>query len=245
MSMVFVYAFVCILLAGIVRGFSGFAFAILVVISLSFVLPPTTIVPAVLLLEVVAGLHLLPSIWNRIHWKSIIIIVLASVVFTPLGVYLLTSVPARPMTLGLAVMTFVAAAVLATGYQLKRMPTALETAATGASAGLLNGAFGIGGPPIIIFFLGSPLALEAGRASIVASFLAMDIAGLITLFAFDLYTRESLMLTVLGLPALVIGVYVGSRLVGKLDQARARQGVLVILMGLSLLIGIRSLWGNV
>lgn len=241
MSFAYVYAFICVFLAGIVRGFSGFAFAALVVISVSFVLPPMTVVPAVLILEVIAGIHLLPSIWRTVHWQSILIIVAASVIATPFGVYVLANVPAEPMKLALAVITFVAAAVLATGYQLKRMPRPAETAATGVAAGLLNGAFGIGGPPIIVFFLGSPLALDAGRASIVASFLAMDIAGLISLFGFGMYTRESLTLTVLALPALVVGVYIGARLVGKLDERAARKGVIAILMGLSLIMGYRSL----
>ncbi len=56
------------------------------------------------------------------------------------------------------------------GLQATKMPTAMQTAATGAGAGVLNGSLGLGGPPVIVFFLGSPLALEAGRASIVAAF---------------------------------------------------------------------------
>lgn len=241
MSLVYVYAFVCVFLAGIVRGFSGFAFAALVVISVSFVLPPMTVVPAVLILEVIAGVHLLPSIWRSVHWSSIRIIVGAAILATPFGVYVLANVPAEPMKLALAVITFVAASVLLTGYQLKRMPRSGETAATGVAAGLLNGAFGIGGPPIIVFFLGSPLALEAGRASIVASFLAMDIAGLVSLFFFGMYNAESLTLTVLALPALIVGVYIGSRLVGRLDEGAARKGVIAILMILSLMMGYGSL----
>lgn len=241
MSLVYVYAFFCVLLAAVVRGFSGFAFAFIVVISLSFALPPATIIPAVFLLEVVAGVHLLPSIWRSVHWPSIRVMAVCAAVFTPVGVYVLTRVPAEPMKLALAAFGVVAALVLMSGYQLKRMPTRSETAGTGAAAGLLNGAFGIGGPPIIVFFLGSPLALEAGRASIVVSFLIMDVAALFSLFAFDLYTSESFMLSVLTLPALVVGVYIGSRLVGRLKESTARQAVLTILLAMSVATGIKSL----
>ncbi len=241
MTAIYIYAFLCVLFAGIVRGFSGFAFAFIVVISLSFVLPPATIVPAVFLLEVAAGLHLLPSIWKSIHWQSIRIMAAFAILFTPLGVYVLTNVPEEPMKLALAVFGVIAAAVLLSGYQLKRMPTSAETAATGAAAGLLNGAFGIGGPPIIVFFLGSPLALEAGRASIVAAFIVMDIAALGALFAFDLYNSESLVLSGLTLPALIIGVYIGTRMVGRLSESTARRAILVILLAMSLATGAKSL----
>jgi uncharacterized membrane protein YfcA len=241
MTAALVYAFACVFLAGIVRGFSGFGFALLAIISISFVLPPATIVPAMFALEVAAGIHLLPSIWKDIHWRSIAVIVVSAIACTPIGVYVLANVPAEPMKLALAVIVFVTAAALMAGFQMKRMPTPVETAATGAAAGLLNGAFGIGGPPIIVFFLGSPLALEAGRASIIASFLAMDIAGLPALFAFGLFTREAVALALISLPALLAGVYLGSRLVGRMSEAVARQAVLVVLMIMAVAIGFRSL----
>ena len=233
--MLHVYSFVCVLLAGIVRGFSGFAFATLAIMSLSLLLPLSTVVPAVFLLEVVAGIHLLPAVRKAVEWRSIGLVVGSSIVFTPLGVYALSSVPAEPMKVVLAVFSLISAALLFFGYQLRRMPTRAEATATGSLAGLLNGAFGIGGWPIIIFFLGSPVALAVGRASIIVSFLAMDISGLLFLFAFDLYTFDSLLLFAITLPALVVGVYLGSKLVGKMSELEARKIVLLILMGMAAL----------
>jgi uncharacterized membrane protein YfcA len=238
------YAFICVFLAAVVRGFSGFGFALLAIISISFVLPPATIVPAMFALEVAAGIHLLPSIWRDVHWRSIAVIVVSAIACTPIGVYVLANVPADPMKLALAVIVFVTAVALMAGFQMKRMPTRLETAATGAAAGLLNGAFGIGGPPIIVFFLGSPLALEAGRASIIASFLAMDIAGLPALLAFGLFTREAISLALVSLPALVAGVYLGSRLVGRMSEALARKVVLAVLLVMAVAIAMRSLMAS-
>jgi len=235
------YAFICVFLAGIVRGFSGFGFALLTIISISFVLPPATIVPAMFVLEVVSGIHLLPLIWKDIHWRSIAVIVGSAIVCTPIGVYVLANVPAEPMKLGLAIIVFSTAVALMAGVRMKRMPTPAQTAATGATAGFLNGAFGIGGPPVIVFFLGSPLALEAGRASMIASFFAMDIAGLPALFAFGLFTWGAIKLALVSLPALVAGIYLGSRLVGRVSEAAARKAVLAILMVMAVAIGFQSL----
>ena len=159
MSPELLYACACVFLAAIVRGFSGFGFAMLTITAISAALPPATVVPAMFVLEVAAGIHLLPSIWRRVHWRSIGILVAAGIVGTPAGVYLLANVPANPMKIALAVVVVVRAAVLMAGVQMARMPTTTETASTGAASGLLNGAFGMGGPPIIVFFLGSSLAL--------------------------------------------------------------------------------------
>ena len=230
-------------LAAIVRGFSGFGFGMLTITSMSLVLAPATVVPAMFVLEVAAGIHLLPSIWRHVHWRSIGIIVVTSIACTPMGVYLLANVPAEPMKIAIAIVVFATAAALLSGLQMRRMPTTMETAATGAASGVLNGAFGMGGPPIILFFLGSSIALQAGRASIIAAFLAMDFAALPTLYGFGLFTREAVMLALVSLPALVVGVFLGSRLVGRVEERAARRAVLLLLMGMAVAIGARSLLG--
>jgi len=237
------YASLCVFLAAIVRGFSGFGFGMLTITSMSLVLAPATVVPAMFVLEVAAGIHLLPSIWRHVHWRSIGIIVVTSIACTPMGVYLLANVPAEPMKIAIAIVVFATAAALLSGLQMRRMPTTMETAATGAASGVLNGAFGMGGPPIILFFLGSSIALQAGRASIIAAFLAMDFAALPTLYGFGLFTREAVMLALVSLPALVVGVFLGSRLVGRVEERAARRAVLLLLMGMAVAIGARSLLG--
>ena len=95
----------------------------------------------------------------------------------------------------------------------------------------------------ILFFLGSSIALQAGRASIIAAFLAMDFAALPTLYGFGLFTREAVMLALVSLPALVVGVFLGSRLVGRVEERAARRAVLLLLMGMAVAIGARSLLG--
>jgi uncharacterized protein len=235
------FASACVFVAGVVRGFSGFGFALLSIASVSMVLPPAVVVPAMWLLDFIAGLNLLPGIIRQIHWRSIAILTGAAVVATPIGVYALATAPSAIMRIGLAIFVMASALALLSGFQLKRMPSTAETAATGIAAGLLNGAFGIGGPPVILFFLGSPLALEAGRASIIAAFLIMDLTGIPSLLAFGLITVDALKLLAACLPALIVGIVVGSRLVGRLDERRVRQALLMLLIAMALVIGMQGL----
>ncbi|HEU4826849.1 MAG TPA: hypothetical protein VFS85_10245, partial [Dongiaceae bacterium] len=51
---------VAILLAAIVRGFSGFGFSLLSVTAISLVLPVAQIVPSIFLLEIAASINLIP-----------------------------------------------------------------------------------------------------------------------------------------------------------------------------------------
>ena len=47
-----------VFLAAIVRGYSGFGFSLLVITSLSLLMPPATFIPAVFMLEIAASLHI-------------------------------------------------------------------------------------------------------------------------------------------------------------------------------------------
>ena len=59
------------------------------VASLSLIYSPASVVPTVLLLEVVASLHLLPGVFNRVEWRSMSLMLLATLITMPAGVALL------------------------------------------------------------------------------------------------------------------------------------------------------------
>lgn len=237
-----VYGTVCVLLAAIVRGYSGFGFSMLAVISLSLLLPPAEIVPTILMLEVAASLHLLPKIWKEVHWRSVGWLLVGCVLATPVGTWLLASMPAPPMQFALSACVLAAAILLLQGYALKTTPGSAATFGTGMMSGLLNGSFGIGGPPVILFYFSTPAAVTVSRASIIAYFFGTDVVGLGFLGLEGLVTWESLMRFALFLPALVIGVAVGHRSFKGADPTAFRRWVLRFLMVLAVLSALRALY---
>ena len=62
-SLYMIYAIACVFGAAIVRGFSGFGFSLLTITALTLALPPVDVIASVLILEVAASVHLLPSVW--------------------------------------------------------------------------------------------------------------------------------------------------------------------------------------
>lgn len=224
-----------IFLAAIVRGYSGFGFSLLAITSLSLIFPPAQIIPAIFLLEIAASLHMLPAIWRDVHWRSLAFLMAGTVAGTPLGVHALANVPQAPMTLALAIFVLVATFLLWRGLSLKTMPSGPATLAVGAATGIANGAFGIGGPPVILFYFASPAGHAAGRASLVAFFILTDATGLLFLSREGLVTREAGLMALAFLPALVAGVWLGARSFRTADPARFRQIVLIILACLALM----------
>jgi uncharacterized membrane protein YfcA len=234
------YAVACIFGAAVVRGYSGFGFSLLAIISLSLLLPPATIVPSIFMMEVAASLHLLPGVWRDIHWRALGWLSLGCLVATPLGVYALAKVPAAPMTLALAIFVFGAALLLAKGYSLHRMPGRAFTFVVGAASGLVNGAFGTGGPPVILFFFSTPAGVAAGRASIIAFFLLTDVTGLAWQGWNGLLNWGTVERAAIFLPPLAAGVWLGKRGFKGADPVAFRRWTLRLLMLLAFLTGTRA-----
>ena len=230
-----------VFLAAIVRGYSGFGFSLLAITSLSLIFPPAQVIPAIFMLEIAASLHTLPAIWRDVHWRSLSLLMVGTVVGTPFGVYLLANIAPAPMTLALAVFVLAATALLWRGFALKSMPGTSATLAVGAATGIANGAFGIGGPPVILFYFASPAGHAVGRASLVAFFILTDVTGLIFLAREGLFTKEPGILALAFLPALAAGVWLGARSFKTADPARFRKIVLIILAGLALLTAAKAL----
>jgi uncharacterized membrane protein YfcA len=116
------------------------------------------------------------------------------------------------------------------GFRLEKTPGKLATTATGAASGILNGAFGTGGPPVVLFYFSTPAAAAVGRASVIAFFLSTDTLGLAELARNGLVTQQSFIQFIAWLPALLVGVFVGAKGFKHMDQAQFRRAVLWILI---------------
>jgi uncharacterized membrane protein YfcA len=218
--------------AGIIRGYSGFGFAMVAVTSMSLVLPPAQVVPTVLVLEVLASLRLVPQVRKDIDWYSLRWLLLGSLVGIPFGVYLLATIPPAPMRIFISLMVLIASILLMRGFSWKRMPGIILILITGLACGMLNGAAAIGGPPVILFYLSSPAGVKTSRASIIAYFLGIDTLCLI----------QTLLLTAVCLVPLLLGITVGSRMFVRIDQASFRHHVLILLILLSIAGFFRSIF---
>ena len=234
-------ALTIIFLAAIVRGFSGFGFSLLSITALSLVYTPAEIVPSIFMLELAASLNLLPSIWKDIHWRSLGPLTLGCLIATPVGVWFLAHIAPAPMQLALAIFVLAATALIWMGFALKKMPGPVASTLAGAASGLSHGAFGIGGPPVILFYFSSPAGASAGRASLVAFFLATDIIGLANQYTQSLITWPSFTRAAMWLPPLLIGVWIGARSFKSVDQALFRKVVLILLAAMTTAIGAKAL----
>ncbi len=155
---------------------------------------------------------MIPAIWREIDWRGLMFLLIGYVIALPFGVYALANVPAPPMQLALGLFVIVTTVMMLRGFRLERTPGAAATTVTGAASGILNGAFGIGGPPVVLFYFSTPAAAAVGRA-LDHRLLPLDRhAGPWPELARNgLVTQQSFIQFVAWLPALLIGVFAGAK----------------------------------
>jgi uncharacterized membrane protein YfcA len=229
--------------AAVVRGYSGFGFAMVAVPALSLLRSPAEIVPMVVVLDIAAGAHLLPSVWGDVDWRSLRWLLAGMLLSTPLGVWVLASAPAAAMRTLVSVAVLVVSVALWRGFSLRQIPGPRATFATGAASGLLNGSAAIGGPPAILFYFSSPAGAAVSRASLTMYFLGTDTVAAGFGAAYGLLTVEALVRAVVLLAPLGLGVLIGNRRFIHSNPESFRRVVIVLLLLLSIAGLIRAALG--
>ncbi len=238
----FAFAFTVILLAGFVRGYGGFGFSMITVVGLTLLYPPAVIVPAVLLLEVLASAYLIAGVWHKINWPALLWLSIGVLVGTPAGVWLLAFLPEHLLKICIAVIIGVLALLMRMGFRIKRKIGKGETLATGVVSGVINGSSALGGPPVVLFFFSSPGGADVSRASLIAFFLGTDIiaAGVCTVAG--LLSLETLHICLVFLLPMGIGLAAGKRSFLQTDQTAFRKKVMLYLIVLSGILLAKTIW---
>lgn len=214
------------LAAFVVRGVSGFGSAMVGIGGLSLILPPLQVVPAFLALELLTTAHLLPSVWKQVDWRSLRWVIGGCLLATPLGLSLLATLDAGLMRLMVSGSLLAIAAAMLGGlaqrWAPQQTPGPAGALTVGAVSGALNGAVGISGPPVIVFYFATTAAATS-RATLIAYFLFTDLWALALAGAGGLLTGAALPLVGVALPFSVAGIWLGQRIYLRLSEAQMRR----------------------
>ena len=218
-----------VLLAGIVRGFAGFGFSALSVAGMSLFFSPAQVVPAVFVLEVLASVTLIASVWREIHWGWLKALLVGGAIGIPLGVYLLAVVPEAPLRAVVSLVILTAAVLLLSGFKAPLADTSLVRFATGIVSGVFNGLAAIGGMVVAVTLFSTAITGAAARATLIALFFATDLYSLAWSGGYGLLDRTLIVWVAWLLVPMLAGIWIGRRHFLKVDEARFRRIVLRVL----------------
>lgn len=225
------YAGVIVFGASIIRGYSGFGFAMICALTLTYVFPPSQITPLVLLMDVAASAWLFWKSRKKVDWKGLKLIGLGAVICLPLGTFALVVVPANPMRICIAlIILFLCIALI---RQKKRIsaPGPAATTLVGLCSGFLTGVAALGGPPVILFYFSSDRPVAVSRASMIAFFLMVDIMALVSSVFYGLVTPKVISLSMSMFLPLSLGIWLGNFFFNRYaNEAAFRKQVILFLM---------------
>ena len=236
-----IYAILCIFVASVIRGYSGFGFSALTVSSLSFVLPPIEIIPLVFLLEIAASINMLPMVWKEVNWKILKWLILGNVVGTPFGIFLLVNINQEIIRFTISILVFFSCILLLRQFKFSSNLGKSWTLGAGSFSGVVNGSTGVGGLPIAIFFLSASGGATLTRASLVAYLFFSDIYASLISGTQHIISLEIFWRTLIFLIPMTIGIYIGHKKFVKTTQESFRKFVLIFLVILSLTGILRSI----
>ena len=143
------------LLGGLVRGFTGFGFAMVFVPLASVVVGPVDAVGLVWAIDAPFALPLAARVTRKAQWSQVLPLLLGSTALLPVGVWLLTHLDPVLMRWIIALLILTAVAVLASGWRYHGQPSTTLSLGVGGLSGLAGGLASVGGIPLAIFWLSS------------------------------------------------------------------------------------------
>lgn len=217
------------LVAAVVRGYSGFGFSAIVIAGASLVIEPAAIVPALFILEIIASIHMLPSVRHQIDFPNFWPLFAACVVGLPAGQFLLVHLPADTIRVCLALGILLATALLWHGYEFSQQMNRTLACVAGFLLGFGSGMASMGGLLAMVIFLGVNYPAAQTRAMFVAIFFAMYIFGVGVSALNGLITGTTIWIVLVMLLPLFVGIFLGQRQYRASTQESFRKLALVLL----------------
>lgn len=220
--------------AAVLRGLTGFGFALAAVPMLGILMPPAQAVPLSMCIVAAGGVFGARRAMTACHWPSILRIALAAAAGTPAGAFLLKHISPEAARIAIAFFTLAAVIGVARAGAADAPFGAARAFVYGLVAGLFNGLASMPGPPVVAYFMSSSLSREAIRASMLIVFQITVFAGLASAIAFGLVTRDTLFLAAISLPGFWIGNWAGARLFALGSEQTYRRVALVCLIAMAI-----------
>jgi len=201
-----------IVFAAVLRGFTGFGFALAAVPLVSLAISPRQAVPMVILQQLLLGLVDGVRAWRDCDRRSVLQLAAGSVIGVPAGIVALDLMPGTVTRMAIAFIVLAAIVLLWKPRRLPFTPGARTAASAGFVAGLFNGLAAMPGPPAIAYYLLTDADPRKVRASLMAFFLATAVIAAPGTWAAGLLDLDTTILALAGLPLVLGGGYVGNRL---------------------------------
>ena len=207
-------------LATIVRSAFGFGEALVAVPLLALVIPVNVAAPVAVLVSITVALIVVIQDWRHVHVRSAGWLVLSAVLGIPLGLLLLKVVAEPIVKAGLAIVIIVFSFYSLLTRRRHELTSDAWAPVFGFSSGILGGAYGMNGPPLVIYGSLRRWSPERFRATLQGYFLIASLIGMGGYWLTGLWTPAVSRFYLLSLPIVFVAIFVGRTINSRMNAGR-------------------------
>lgn len=222
------------LVAGLLRGFTGFGGAIFAVPVLSLVYGPAPAIAVVLTSGTVGTLQLVPGALPLTRWREVLPIIGVALLATPVGTYVLLTEDPELVRRSIGVFVLAAALVMLRGWNWTGPRNMAISSAAGAFCGLVTGLGGIGGSIATLYLIASKEPIAVIRANLIVIIGALTITAFGYLVVGGAVTIDTLLKAAIYLPTYMLFIWIGSRVFRGTTDALYRRVALWLLVSVGI-----------
>ena len=216
-------------LAGLVRGYTGFGAALVLTPLLSVVVGTQEAAATTILLTGLTSLQQVPGARRTADWRTVVPLSIGALLTIPAGTWALAALDPATMRRAVAMVVIGFSLLLASGWRYRGPTPPAATVAVGMTSGVLTGAAGIGGPPVVIWTLAGTADAATARATFILFFGVTLVAAVPPLVWAGLATADTAWRCAAMAPAFMGATWAGGRLFRAAPDRLFRRAALGVL----------------
>lgn len=172
-----------VIFAAVVRGYSGFGFAVISVVGFNFFFEPQQSVAIVLSLDFICSINLWKQAVKQADFPILKKLILGAILGIPIGYCFLLFIPAEVLKLLICIAILGLALLLFSSYRPFDASKKRTQIGFGLTSGAGTASASIGGPMIVYYMLSSSLSTSTQRATMILFFIASEGLAIISLIS--------------------------------------------------------------
>ena len=224
--------------AGLAQGCTGFGLALIAAPSLMFILPPTLVVPTVVLLSTLNTVVVAWDARKHVRLRMVGPLALGGLIGIPLGMTALLHLDGAIIKVFVGIFVTVFALAMLNGWKkpLRQGDRPKVLIPVGIMSGFFGGSTSMGGPPVVLFLTNQETLKNIFRANVVTYFLVINVYAIILFTIIGQITWSLAGQLIIFIPAMLTGTYIGIRFASKVPEQLFQKITMCIVLSMGLLL---------
>jgi len=218
-----------VVVAGLVRGFTGFGAALIFMPVASSLIDPRLAAGAFLFVDAIVAFPMALRGFAVCDWRTVWPAALGGVMLAPLGAWVLAGGDVLALRWAISLLALALLGLIISGWRYHGEPRWPISLGVGAGAGFMGGLAQIAGPPVIAYWMSGPATAAIIRANIVVFFFFTGVASFFSYWANDIFSAETPGLAMLLLPAYGIALFAGTRVFRHASEVSYRRIAFILI----------------